>query len=74
MPHTVVNVGKLGGDMIFFSASRNVHFLFSSDWAARLLQFYNVAVGGSPVLRTANLLPSQPKPVLIYTPGSRGAS
>ena len=35
---------------------------------------YNVVVGGSPVLRTTSLLPSQPKPVPIYTPESRGAS
>ena len=34
---------------------------------------YNVAVGGSPVLPTTSLLPSQSKPVSI-TPGSRGAS
>ena len=35
---------------------------------------YNVVVGGSPVLRTTSLLPSQLKLVPIYTPGSRGAS
>ena len=35
---------------------------------------YNVAVRGSPVLRTRNLLLFQPKPVPICTPGWRGVS
>ena len=56
-----------------FSASRGAHILFTSDWA-KLYSIYNVAVRGSPVLRTTSLLPSQPKPVPIYTPGSRGAT
>ena len=56
-----------------FSASRGAHLLFTNDWA-RLHNFYNVVVEGSPVLHTTSLLPSQPEPVPIYTPGSRGAS
>ena len=59
--------GKLVGTL--FSAPRGAHFLFTSDWA-RLLNI----VRGLPVLCTASLLPSQPRPVPIYTPGSRGAS
>ena len=35
--------------------------------------FYNVVVGGLPVLLTTRLLPSQSKPVPIYTPETRGA-
>ena len=35
---------------------------------------YNVAIRGLAVLHTMSLLPSQPKPVPICTPGSREAS
>ena len=35
---------------------------------------HDVVVGGSSVLRITSLLPSQPKLVPIYTPGSRGAA
>ena len=56
---------------ILFSASRvtvSLSLAIGPDYS-----IYNVVVRRSPVLRTTSLLPSQPTPVPICTPGSRGA-
>ena len=64
---------KLGGAL--FNASRDDHFLSfcSSAWLFNTCNA-NVALRWLLVLCTTSLLPSQPKLVLIYTPGSIGAS
>ena len=67
------NQGKTKVNWWHFSVHSEVPISFSLVIGPNY-SIYNVAMGGLPVLCTMSLLPSQPKPVPIYTPWSTGTS